>query len=259
MADPIPPSNITRCSKCASIRYATIPVVESDTVTISNGVSFSYQINASSIGTILSYGAAFLPTGVNLDASTGLISGTPSGMIAGTGIVPISATNVKGIGYGTLTLNIINPIVFTLAIAAGYVSLGASMLVSVDGGAYVPGVNGTYSALNQFKWKTSNAPSTTYTVEVNQITWIAGSGSLPLLGGSSLSIAATVTASDADLDTNSINSSPTVQAELPYGATGTFNVLQDLTGFDLFTASQNEHRMAGVIASNFVAETILNF
>jgi hypothetical protein len=68
------------------------------------GVAFTYQIEATNNPT--SYNAAPLPTGLSVNTTSGLISGTPT--TAGTFSVGLSATNANGTGTATLTLTI-NP------------------------------------------------------------------------------------------------------------------------------------------------------
>lgn len=80
------------------------PVVTSPaTATGQVGVSFSYQITASNSPT--SYGASGLPSGLSIDTSTGLITGTPLTAVS-SAAVSISASNVRGAGTSMLTLTI---------------------------------------------------------------------------------------------------------------------------------------------------------
>ena len=64
------------------------------------GNAFNYQITATNTPT--SFGAFGLPTGLNINTSTGLISGTP--VNAGSATIALSATNASGIGTATLSL-----------------------------------------------------------------------------------------------------------------------------------------------------------
>jgi hypothetical protein len=86
-----------------TITVVAVPVITSATTT--NGMvgsAFSYQITATNSPT--GYGATGLPGGLSVNATTGLISGTPTA--AGVSTVTLSATNSGGTGTGTLTLTI---------------------------------------------------------------------------------------------------------------------------------------------------------
>lgn len=80
-----------------------------DTRTHEMGTAFSYQITASSPTAILSYNATNLPTGLTVNTSTGLISGTPtsaSNNPVETTTVTLSATNAAGTGSQNLILTL---------------------------------------------------------------------------------------------------------------------------------------------------------
>src|SRR6184192_3491289 len=87
------------------------------------GVPFSYQIPAT--GTPTSFNATGLPSGLTVNTSTGLISGTPAaGTDAGSPYsVTISATNSGGTGTATLTLTILSgaPVITSPTTASGTV------------------------------------------------------------------------------------------------------------------------------------------
>jgi autotransporter-associated beta strand protein len=81
------------------------PEISSATnATASIGAPFNYAITAS--GNPASFSATGLPAGLTLDATTGIISGTPTAI--GQSEVTISATNGNGTGTATLMLNVIN-------------------------------------------------------------------------------------------------------------------------------------------------------
>jgi formylglycine-generating enzyme len=82
------------------------PVISSTlNVTGTEGTPFDYQIGATFGPTAFTSGT--LPTGLSLDGSTGLISGTPTEN--GTFSAAISAINLAGTGTGTLALTILPP------------------------------------------------------------------------------------------------------------------------------------------------------
>ena len=90
----------------ASFSLAAAPVITSQLVTVGlNGTALNYQITAN--GTAVSYGATGLPNGVSINATTGLISGTPT--VTGSFQPTILATNAAGrSGYATLAMTIAN-------------------------------------------------------------------------------------------------------------------------------------------------------
>jgi len=88
--DPLPPRN-----------HFVSPLIAFGT----HGQVFEYQIRASNTPT--SFSASNLPTGLSLDAQTGLISGTPT--VEGPFSVPISATGTNGTAADTLLLTIDPP------------------------------------------------------------------------------------------------------------------------------------------------------
>src|SRR5437870_2001021 len=90
------------------------PVITSaGTATGQVGVAFSYQMTATNSPT--SFGATVLPAGLALNATTGLISGTPTS--AGASTVTLSATNAGGTGTQTLAVTI-TPATPTVSITA---------------------------------------------------------------------------------------------------------------------------------------------
>src|SRR5437899_1176059 len=105
------------------------PVISSASTAIGTvGVAFSYQIVASNCPT--SYNATGLPSGLSVNTSTGLISGTPAaGTDAGSPYsLTISATNAGGTGSATLTLTInpAKPVITSSLTATGQVGVARS-------------------------------------------------------------------------------------------------------------------------------------
>ena len=82
--------------------YAPPAVNSVVTATAAVGVAFSYQITATN--SPISYNATGLPAGLNVNTSSGMISGTPSQ--AGNFSVTVSATNTGGTGSASLTITV---------------------------------------------------------------------------------------------------------------------------------------------------------
>ncbi|SEO74427.1 autotransporter-associated beta strand repeat-containing protein [Mucilaginibacter gossypiicola] len=79
-------------------------ITSATTATATIGAAFSYNIIASANPS--SYSASGLPSGLSLNAATGVISGTPTTL--GQSEITISATNASGTGTATLMLNVVN-------------------------------------------------------------------------------------------------------------------------------------------------------
>lgn len=75
---------------------ASVPVINPVNATWTNGIAGTYQISATQSPT--NYGASNLPTGLSVNSSSGVISGTPSTTVTNT--VTLGATNAIG---GTVT------------------------------------------------------------------------------------------------------------------------------------------------------------
>ena len=85
-------------------------ITSAATATATVGQSFTYNITASNSPT--TYGAANLPTGLSVNTSTGVISGTPTTL--GTYTITVSARNAGGEGNQTLTLTVTSPPLITI-------------------------------------------------------------------------------------------------------------------------------------------------
>ena len=121
-----------------------------DTRTHEMGTAFSYQITASSPTAILSYNATNLPTGLTVNTTTGLISGTPTSASDNpveTTTVLLSATNAAGTGNQNLILTLqqrpvitssLTPLTFTRNIPISPYTITASKSPLSFGAAPLP-------------------------------------------------------------------------------------------------------------------------
>jgi uncharacterized repeat protein (TIGR03803 family) len=109
------------------------PVLTSATTASANqGQSFSYQITATNNPT--SFRATGLPSGLGINPSTGLISGTPSA--TGTFACSLNASNPGGTGSGPLTLTVIPkaPVISSTLSVTGTYSLPFTYQIAASNG-----------------------------------------------------------------------------------------------------------------------------
>ena len=104
----------TGCTGCNTV---TVTNPGNQTTTVGTAVSLQMQASDTTAGQTLTYSAANLPTGLSINSSTGLISGTPT--TAGTSNVTVTATDTTGatgtasftwmVGTGGNTVTVTNP------------------------------------------------------------------------------------------------------------------------------------------------------
>jgi len=126
------------------------PQVTEGTVSVAQGAPFSYQIIATRSPSV--YVAFNLPSGLSVDANTGLITGSTDAAL-GTYIVTLGAQNGAGTGTGYLYITVT---VATLSVTflSGALLGKDTFQVSIDGSAYANVVQGLeYVALSQIKYK----------------------------------------------------------------------------------------------------------
>lgn len=267
----IPPANITRCTKCKTIRYTTAPTINNGAANIANSIDFSYQIVASPY--ITSYGASGLPSGLSVNAATGVIFGTVTGQTLGATITcGISATNAKGTANGTLTLKVkqgvtINFSAFTNGGGAYDLS---SFQLSLDGGGFFqPSASTDYKAVNQISFKTTPNPNYNGSLIIGGANLTFESGAATLKSGSSFNEVGTVSVTgtlafcqigspNLALDATGGTNYSSIQATTTIGS---YSHTLDLTGTNLTNSSTivQTFEGGGLLNSGSFQETVLNF
>ena len=181
------------------ISIAAAPVISSpSTASGTTGTAFSYTIAASHAPT--SFSATGLPAGLSLNASTGLISGTPT--TAGTYNATVSATNAGGTASKALTITIVS------GVAVPVISSAASTTATV-------GVSFTYSITASNTPTSFGATALPAGLSVNATTGLI-SGT-PLIAGT---FTATVSAANSGGTGNkqvTITINPAAIPQSPYG------------------------------------------
>jgi PKD repeat protein len=228
-----------------------------------DGSAFSYAITATNSPN--SYNATPLPAGLNVNTSTGVISGTPSA--AGTTNVTISASNVGGTGSATLVITINNAApkymhigAFAMKVAkVGNGKAATATITIVDaGGVAVSGatVSGSWSSLTSGSASgTTNTPGVvslisaktrqtgTFTFTVTSVSAsgyiydsasnVATSGSITTAGQTSFKtapVAAATPAGAVDLGSVSINKLFKLRLPLPDSLAGATRIRSTATG-----------------------------
>jgi hypothetical protein len=144
-------------------------ITSSLTATGEVGAVFSYQITASNGAT--SYNATGFPPGLNVDTSTGLITGTPT--TAGTTNITISASNSGGVGSATFVLTVNpEPVIFTVSpVSFTYngSAQGPVITPAVSGATY--SISGTASATTAGSYSVTATATGNYTGTSGPIAW----------------------------------------------------------------------------------------
>ena len=191
-------------SKTTTVKFTVLGAISSfsypqSTYSIAKGVSFSASPNGSGDSVVFSIQSGSLPTGLTLNANSGVISGTPSQSVANRQVT-IKAENELGSQTATLTFNVLVPIsTFSYPKSTYSIAKGASFSVT-------PSVSG------------------------ESVTYSVSSGSLPTgltLNASNGVISGTPTQSVS-------NSQVTIVAENAMGSKSfslTFNVLTSISSF----------------------------
>ena len=148
---------------------AVTPVITStNAVTATNYVGFSYQITASN--NPVSYNASGLPSGLTIDTTNGLISGT-SQATPGTYTVVLSAINSAGEGTKNLTLTLLKnsnaPTITSASSAIAYLRNAFSFSVGANPAATSYEMTGLPPGLTSSAGTITGTPTATGTYNVS--------------------------------------------------------------------------------------------
>lgn len=133
--------NLTQASAYSSIVTATTkngfnnPLYSPATV----GAPFSFQLTTLSQSPRTGWSATALPSGLNFNSQTGVISGTPG--TAGVSLIPLIATFADGSSHtASFELRILAPPQISIPIPVQQVAQGASTTFNLDSSFTMPGV-----------------------------------------------------------------------------------------------------------------------
>jgi Tol biopolymer transport system component len=162
LGEPGDPNQLTRVEDPqAVVPVITSPLVASGVV----GSAFAYTITATHA---LTFGATGLPSGLSINAATGLISGTPTAV--GSSTVTISASNsFNSAATASLTITIAAPTGLTVANASGSFG-GTTTLTATLMSA------GTPLAGQQVSFSLNGSPAGTATTNASGIASLGGVG-----------------------------------------------------------------------------------
>lgn len=133
-----------------------LEITSSLTATATYNVAFSYQITTSGSPAPISYNASPLPSGLSINTSSGVISGTVNMSYAAPFNVTLSATNAVGTGTATLVLSIENLIANVSPDSITVSSLGGSPTPTFNKYLIVSRTK-AYESSDKVNWTSSGA------------------------------------------------------------------------------------------------------